>query len=621
MIVGIDLGTGNSCIAVKQGTDITIIPNKEGQRTMPSVVAFAKNGDKLVGQLAKRQAITNPENTIEFIKRKMGTTEKVKLDGRDYTPQQISAMILQKLKTDAEEYLGEPIKDAVITVPAYFDDNARTATKDAGTIAGLNVVRIINEPTAACLAYGLGSGADDGNILVVDAGCGTTDFSIIDIDDGVFEVVGTSGDNYLGGSDWDKKLSEYIISEFKKSNGIDLSKDRIAMQRIMEAAEKAKIELTTRTETVVSLPFISATSDGPVHLEMTVTRSTFENITADLVERFRKPLYKLLSDTKLSYDDIDKILMVGGSTRMPMLQKAVMEIMHTDNLVKGINPDECVAMGAAIQGAVLSGEQKGIILVDVVPLSLGITIEGGRNMIMIEKNTAIPISKKDIFSTCTDNQTAVTIDVNQGERPMASDNRRLATFNLEGINPAPRGVPQIEVSFDIDSNGILSVKAKDVKTGKEQHITVQSSNLTDEEIERYKKEAEMYAEEDAKKKALAEAKNHAENAVYNINDLLNKYGNDEEVMSAEDRQKLEEYKQTINEAILSNDITTINSVISDIVNGKVNDIITKIYSNIANRCANRENQQNSANSAADGTYGPSTEDYTKFFNEFGNKSN
>ena len=620
MIVGIDLGTGNSCIAVKQGTDITIIPNKEGQRTMPSVVAFAKNGDKLVGQLAKRQAITNPENTVEFIKRKMGTTEKVKLNGRDYTPQQISAMILQKLKTDAEEYLGEPIKDAVITVPAYFDDNARTATKDAGTIAGLNVVRIINEPTAACLAYGLGNGADDGEILVVDAGCGTTDFSIIDIDEGVFEVVGTSGDNYLGGSDWDKKLSDYVVSEFKKSNGIDLSRDKTAMQRVMEAAEKAKIELTTRTETVISLPFISATSDGPVHLEMTVTRSTFENITADLVERFKKPLYKLLKDTALTYKDIDKILMVGGSTRMPMLQKAVMEIMHTDNLVKGINPDECVAMGAAIQGAVLSGEQKGIILVDVVPLSLGITIEGGRNMVMIEKNTAIPISKKDIFSTCSDNQSAVTIEVNQGERPMAADNRKLATFNLEGIEPAPRGVPQIEVSFDIDSNGILSVKAKDVKTGKEQHVTVQSSNLTDEEIERYKKEAEMYAEEDAKKKALADAKNSAETALYNINDILSKYGDNESIMSAEDKQKLEEYKQAISDAISSNDITNLNSVIDNIIKTKVSDTLSKICANAINQHTGGENQQNDSG-AADGIYGSTGEDYTKFFSGFGNKSN
>lgn len=620
MIVGIDLGTGNSCIAVKQGTDITIIPNKEGQRTMPSVVAFAKNGDKLVGQLAKRQAITNPENTVEFIKRKMGTTEKVKLNGRDYTPQQISAMILQKLKTDAEEYLGEPIKDAVITVPAYFDDNARTATKDAGTIAGLNVVRIINEPTAACLAYGLGNGADDGEILVVDAGCGTTDFSIIDIDEGVFEVVGTSGDNYLGGSDWDKKLSDYVISEFKKSNGIDLSRDKTAMQRVMEAAEKAKIELTTRTETVISLPFISATSDGPVHLEMTVTRSTFENITADLVERFKKPLYKLLKDTALTPKDIDKILMVGGSTRMPMLQKAVMEIMHTDNLVKGINPDECVAMGAAIQGAVLSGEQKGIILVDVVPLSLGITIEGGRNMVMIEKNTAIPISKKDIFSTCSDNQSAVTIEVNQGERPMAADNRKLATFNLEGIEPAPRGIPQIEVSFDIDSNGILSVKAKDVKTGKEQHVTVQSSNLTDEEIERYKKEAEMYAEEDAKKKALADAKNSAETALYNINDILNKYGDNESIMSAEDKQKLEEYKQAISDAISSNDITNLNTVIDNIIKTKVSDTLSRICANAINQHTGGENQQNDSG-AADGTYGSTGEDYTKFFSGFGNKSN
>lgn len=620
MIVGIDLGTGNSCIAVKQGTDITIIPNKEGQRTMPSVVAFAKNGDKLVGQLAKRQAITNPENTVEFIKRKMGTTEKVKLNGRDYTPQQISAMILQKLKTDAEEYLGEPIKDAVITVPAYFDDNARTATKDAGTIAGLNVVRIINEPTAACLAYGLGNGADDGEILVVDAGCGTTDFSIIDIDEGVFEVVGTSGDNYLGGSDWDKKLSDYVVSEFKKSNGIDLSRDKTAMQRVMEAAEKAKIELTTRTETVISLPFISATSDGPVHLEMTVTRSTFENITADLVERFKKPLYKLLKDTALTHKDIDKILMVGGSTRMPMLQKAVMEIMHTDNLVKGINPDECVAMGAAIQGAVLSGEQKGIILVDVVPLSLGITIEGGRNMVMIEKNTAIPISKKDIFSTCSDNQSAVTIEVNQGERPMAADNRKLATFNLEGIEPAPRGVPQIEVSFDIDSNGILSVKAKDVKTGKEQHVTVQSSNLTDEEIERYKKEAEMYAEEDAKKKALADAKNSAETALYNINDILSKYGDNESIMSTEDKQKLEEYKQAISDAISSNDITNLNNVIDNIIKTKVSETLSKICANAINQHTGGENQQNDSD-AADGTYGSTGEDYTKFFNGFGNKSN
>ena len=576
-ILGIDLGTGFSCIAVKQGTDIVIIPNAEGGRTTPSVVAFAKNGERLVGQLAKRQAITNPENTIEFIKRKMGTDEKVILDGKTFTPQQISAMILQKLKTDAEAFLGESVKDVVITVPAYFDDRARTATKDAGTIAGLNVVRIINEPTAACLAYGLDTNFE-GKILVVDTGCGTTDMSILDVSEGVFEVVGTSGDNYLGGSDWDKVIADWIVSEFKKSDGIDLSNDKMAMQRIMEAAEKAKMELSTMSETQISLPFITADANGPKHLEMKLTRALFESLSTGLMERFRKPLYTVLKDANMTPNDIDKILLVGGSTRMPMIQNAVKDIMGKEP-IKGINPDECVATGAAIHAAVINGEQSGIILVDVVPLSLGITTEGAVNTILIEKNTAIPISKKQIFTTAADNQPAVTIEINQGERPLAADNRRLGMFTLDGITPAPRGVPQIEVSFDIDSNGILSVSAVDLGTKKEQHITIQSSNLSDEEIEKYKKEAEIYAEEDNKRKEHITAKNNAESLKYRLQKTIDD-NKDNGTFTEEEIGTLNEALSKIDEVLSNNDATTdeLKAIVGEVTK-MVFPITMKLYSN------------------------------------------
>ncbi len=520
-VIGIDLGTTNSCVAVKEGDNVTVIPNPEGQRTTPSVVAFTKDGEILVGQLAKRQAIVNPDRTIISIKRSMGTDKTVTVDGKAYTPQQISAMILQKLKKDAEEYLGTAVTDAVITCPAYFTDAQRQATKDAGTIAGLNVLRIINEPTAACLAYGVNLEKGDHKIMVYDLGGGTFDVSILDVGDGVFEVLSTAGDNLLGGDDWDNAVVEWLAAEFKKSDGIDLLKDKMASLR--EAAEKAKIELSSMQETTISLPFITADANGPKHLELKLTRAKFEDLTRSLLDKTIAPVKTAMKDAGLEPSQINKILLVGGSTRMPMVQKLVTELMGKEP-TKGINPDECVAMGAAIQGAILAGEQQGIVLVDVTPLSLGLETLGGVFTKIIDKNTAIPVSKSQVFTTAADNQPQVEIHVLQGERAMAGDNVSLGRFFLDGIKPAPRGIPQIEVTFDIDANGIVNVTAKDKATGKAQNITIQSSRLSDEEIEKMRRDAEINESADKKRKELIEARNEAESVVYQAEKLVKESG-------------------------------------------------------------------------------------------------
>ncbi len=522
-VVGIDLGTTNSCIAVMEGENVTIIPNSEGARTTPSVVAFTKEGERLVGQLAKRQAIVNADNTIMSIKRHMGSDYTVTIEGKKYTPQEISAMILQKMTHDAEDYLGTEVKKAVITVPAYFTDAQRQATKDAGAIAGLDVLRIINEPTAAALAYGENKSGDH-KILVFDLGGGTFDVSLLDVGDGVFEVLATRGDNHLGGDDWDMKIVQWMVAEFKKEQGIDLSADKMAMQRLREAAEKAKIELSSMMETTISLPFITADATGPKHLEMKLSRAKFEDLTADLLERVVAPVKNALSDSGLNASQIDKILLVGGSSRMPAVQAKVKELLGKEP-TKGINPDECVASGAAIQGAIMSGDtDKNIVLVDVAPLSLGIETLGGVCTRIIERNTAIPVSKSQIFSTAADNQPSVEIKVLQGERSMAADNVLLGTFSLDGIAPAPRGIPQIEVTFNIDVNGILNVSAKDKGTGKEQKITIQSSSLTKDQIEKMKAEAEAHEAEDTKKKELIEAKNMADSIIYQSEKTLKDLG-------------------------------------------------------------------------------------------------
>ena len=522
-VVGIDLGTTNSCIAVMEGENVTIIPNSEGARTTPSVVAFTKDGERLVGQLAKRQAIVNADNTIMSIKRHMGSDYTVTIEGKKYTPQEISAMIPQKMKHDAEDYLGTEVKKAVITVPAYFTDAQRQATKDAGAIAGLDVLRIINEPTAAALAYGENKSGDH-KILVFDLGGGTFDVSLLDVGDGVFEVLATRGDNRLGGDDWDMKIVQWMVAEFKKEQGIDLSADKMAMQRLREAAEKAKIELSSMMETTISLPFITADATGPKHLEMKLSRAKFEDLTADLLERIVAPVKNALSDAGVNASQIDKILLVGGSSRMPAVQAKVKELLGKEP-TKGINPDECVAAGAAIQGAIMSGDtDKNIVLVDVAPLSLGIETLGGVCTRIIERNTAIPVSKSQIFSTAADNQPSVEIKVLQGERSMAADNVLLGTFSLDGIAPAPRGIPQIEVTFNIDVNGILNVSAKDKGTGKEQKITIQSSSLSKDQIEKMKAEAEAHEAEDTKKKELIEAKNMADSIIYQSEKTLKDLG-------------------------------------------------------------------------------------------------
>ena len=559
-IIGIDLGTTNSCVAVKEGDNVTIIPNSEGGRTTPSVVAFTKDKETLVGMLAKRQAVANPERTVISIKREMGSEYKVKIDDKQYTPQQISSMILQKLKRDAEEYLGGTVTKAVITCPAYFTDAQRQATKDAGTIAGLEVLRVINEPTAACLAYGVDKEGDH-KIMVFDLGGGTFDVSILDVGEGVFEVLSTSGDNKLGGDDWDTKVLDWIAEEFKKSDGIDLRKDKMATQRLREAAEKAKTELSSLPETSISLPFISADQNGPKHLEMTLTRAKFEELTRDILDRTVQPVKTALKDAGLEPKDIDKILLVGGSTRMPMVQRKVKELLGKEP-TKGINPDECVAAGAAIQGAILSGEHKGVVLVDVTPLSLGLETLGGVFTKIIEKNTAIPASKSQVFSTAADNQPQVEIHVLQGERAMAADNVSLGRFFLDGIAPAPRGIPQIEVTFDIDANGIVNVTAKDKATNKAQNITIQSSKLTDEEIEKMRQDAEMFEEEDNKKKQLVEVRNDGDSAAYNAEKSLKDLGED---VSEEEKSTVEEKIKALRDLLTSEDADAIKTATEELM--------------------------------------------------------
>ncbi|MDD3242171.1 MAG: molecular chaperone DnaK [Eubacteriales bacterium] len=522
-IIGIDLGTTNSCVAVLEGGEPVVIPNAEGARTTPSVVAFSKTGERMVGQVAKRQAITNPDRTISSIKREMGTSHKVTIDGKGYTPQEISAFILMKLKADAEAYLGETVSQAIITVPAYFSDSQRQATKDAGKIAGLEVLRIINEPTAASLAYGLDKD-ESHKILVYDLGGGTFDVSILEIGDGVFEVLATAGDTHLGGDDFDQKLIDYMAAEFQKENGIDLRNDKMALQRLKEAAEKAKIELSGVMQSNVNLPFITADATGPKHLDMTITRAKFDELTADLVQRTVDPTRKAMKDAGVSGSDIDRVVLVGGSSRIPAVQEAVKKMTGKDPY-KQINPDECVAIGAAIQGGVLGGEVKDVLLLDVTPLSLGLETLGGVFTKLIERNTTIPTKKSQIFSTAADNQTQVEIHVLQGEREMAAGNKTLGRFSLDGIAPAPRGMPQIEVTFDIDANGIVHVSAKDLGTGKEQHVTITAStNLSDSDIDAAVKEAERYAEEDKKRKELVEQRNHADQLVFATEKALTDMG-------------------------------------------------------------------------------------------------
>ena len=522
-VIGIDLGTTNSCVAVMEGGEAVVIPNAEGNRTTPSVVAFSKTGERMVGQVAKRQAITNPENTVASIKRYMGTDHKVTLNGKEYTPQQVSAMILQKLKADAEAYLGETVTEAVITVPAYFNDSQRQATKDAGTIAGLNVRRIINEPTAAALAYGVDK-EDDQKIMVYDLGGGTFDVSIIEMGDGVTEVLATNGDTHLGGDDFDQRIIDWMADAFQTENGIDLRKDKMAAQRLKEAAEKAKIELSSAMSSQINLPFITADATGPKHLDMTLTRAKFNELTADLVDRTMTPVRKALQDAGLRASDLKKVLMVGGSTRIPAVYDAVKKELNCEPF-KGINPDECVAVGAAIQGGVLNGEKKGLLLLDVTPLSLGIETLGGVCTKIIDRNTTIPTHKSQVFSTAADNQPSVEVNVLQGEREFARDNKSLGVFHLDGIAPAPRGVPQIEVTFDIDANGIVKVSAKDLGTGKEQNITITAStNMSKEDIDKAVKEAEQFAADDKKKREEVDIRNGADQMVFQTEKMLKENG-------------------------------------------------------------------------------------------------
>ena len=554
-VIGIDLGTTNSCVAVMEGGEAVVIPNAEGARTTPSVVAFSNNGERLIGQVAKRQAVTNPDHTVMSIKRDMGTDRKVTIDGKAYSPQEISAMILQKLKSDAEAYLGETVTQAVITVPAYFSDSQRQATKDAGKIAGLEVLRIVNEPTAAALAYGL---EKDNNqkVLVYDLGGGTFDVSLLEIGDGVIEVLATSGNNRLGGDDFDDKIVQWMVEEFKKSNGIDLGGDKIAMQRLKEAAEKAKIELSGVMQTNINLPFITADATGPKHLDLNLSRAKFDELTADLVAATEGPTSNAIKDAGISNSDIDKVLMVGGSSRIPAVQDMVKRITGKEPF-KGINPDECVAMGAAIQAGVLGGEVKDVLLLDVTPLSLGIETMGGICTKLIDRNTTIPAKKSQIFSTAADGQTSVEIHVLQGEREMAAANKTLGRFTLTGIAPAPRGVPQIEVTFDIDANGIVNVSAKDMGTGKEQKITITAStNLSDEEIDKSVKEAEKFAAEDEKRKEEVEARNNADSLIYQTEKTLKDLG---DKVPKEDKKKIEDEVAAAKEALKTNNPDTIKS--------------------------------------------------------------
>ncbi len=602
-IIGIDLGTTNSCVAVMEGGDPTVIHNIEGNRTTPSIVAFTKEGERLVGETAKRQAVTNPDRTISSIKREMGTDYKISIDGKDYTPEEISAMILQKLKADAESYLGETIEDAVITVPAYFTDAQRQATKDAGRIAGLNVKRIINEPTAAALAYGMDKEEGQHKIMVYDLGGGTFDVSILEVGDGVFEVMATRGNNKLGGDDFDNKLVDYIADEFQKENGVDLKSDKMSLQRLKEAAEKAKKELSSTMTTNINLPFITATQNGPLHLNMDITRAKFNELTSDLVEKTIAPVKDCIKDAGIDVSELDKILLVGGSTRIPAVQEEVKKLTGRDPQ-KDINPDECVAIGASIQGGVLTGEVKDLLLLDVTPLSLGLETLGGVTTKLIERNTTIPAKKSQVFTTAADSQTSVDIHVLQGEREFAKDNTTLGRFQLTGIAPAPRGIPQIEVTFDIDANGIVNVSAKDMATGKQQSITITASNkMSEDEINAKVKEAEKYAAEDEKAKENIEIKNNADQMVYQTEKSIKDLG---EQLSDEDKKALEEKKEALKKAAEGTDYEDMKQKTEDLTN-EFYKITQKVYGqaggNPSEGGANPgENKKDDGDDTIDGDY-------------------